>query len=388
MRKNLIPILISFLLLNCSQNTDTQNTDDKENDNIIHNTAFDSGEQKDISIEFVRQLGDLESADENYSFYMPSDFILDKEGNIYITDEGNYRIQKFDRDGNFIAGYGKQGQGPNEFSAMNAIAIDDAGNLYISDHMKNRIVALSSAGKEFKRYEADKLYGPIETLKSGNFIKPSYNYEGDLISIISREGKKVSGFGEIKQFREKELTQASRNASITKDIDENIYIAYQTRNLIEKYSSEGNLLLQFDREINFNETEEFKMKKYNINGQEFQFPEINNISAGIAVADNGRIWVATYTRQLNESEMSVVSSMSVTDRGGGNTQLIEKKLHSNSDLAKTDIYLLEVFDAAGSLLTQIPIDCYCNKIKIFGDRLFILDTRKGMCVYEYRIIEK
>ena len=37
--------------------------------------------------------------DENYIFYRVSDIGVDSEGNIYIVDSGNCRVQKFDENG-------------------------------------------------------------------------------------------------------------------------------------------------------------------------------------------------------------------------------------------------------------------------------------------------
>jgi len=39
---------------------------------------------------------------ENYMFYRVRDIEVDSEGNIYILDPGNYRIQKFGRNGRLL----------------------------------------------------------------------------------------------------------------------------------------------------------------------------------------------------------------------------------------------------------------------------------------------
>ncbi len=378
-------LILSIVFLGCGRPAD-----ETKNDSTIQNVSHSGSEKnriepKNISLELVCRIGNLEEEDENYNFYMPQDMVCDKDGNLLVADEGNFRIMKYDKNGIFINSYGKQGQGPNEFSAMNAIAIDNEGNFFIADHWKNRIIGLSPEGKEFRRYEAKKLYGPFGVLSNGNFIKPTYNYDGDLLEILNREGKKVKGIGKIKEYRDREMTKYSRYVSIDVDDNDDIYVAYQARKVIEKYNTEGKLLFSFERKLNFDETTEYKTTTYNIGGREYPYPLVNSVSAGIAVDEKGYIWVATYRRQLNESEISMVSTMSVTGRGGGNTQLLEKKLNSNSDLATTDAYILEVFDQQGNLIKQFPLEYFCDKVKIFGNRLFILDVRKGMCVYEYRI---
>ena len=60
------------------------------------------------------KIGELETEDENIAFHIPSDIVIDEQGNIYILDSGNHRIQKFDPEGNYLASFGRKGQGPGE----------------------------------------------------------------------------------------------------------------------------------------------------------------------------------------------------------------------------------------------------------------------------------
>ena len=59
-------------------------------------------------------------------------FDFDPDGNIFIFDAGNYRVLKFDSDGNFICSFGRKGQGPGEFQSDGDMAIDNQGKVYIT----------------------------------------------------------------------------------------------------------------------------------------------------------------------------------------------------------------------------------------------------------------
>ena len=50
------------------------------------------------------------------SFSEPSGLTIDSEGNLYVADTFNHRIQKFDPEGNFLAEVGGNGSGEGEFS--------------------------------------------------------------------------------------------------------------------------------------------------------------------------------------------------------------------------------------------------------------------------------
>ncbi len=89
------------------------------------------------------------------SLAFPSSLALDAAGNLYITDAGNYRIRKVNVNGTIetIAGTGLQGVTGDDGSALAAtfddlrgVAVDAGGNVYVSDHRANRIRRISTAG--------------------------------------------------------------------------------------------------------------------------------------------------------------------------------------------------------------------------------------------------
>ena len=85
------------------------------------------GKTAKVTLEPVRTIGDVDTADENVAFYMPSAIAVDGAGDLYILDTGNHRIQKFGPDGKFLASLGRQGQGPGEFYYPAWLAVDAKG---------------------------------------------------------------------------------------------------------------------------------------------------------------------------------------------------------------------------------------------------------------------
>jgi sugar lactone lactonase YvrE len=91
----------------------------------------------------------------NANLYRPGGVALDTSGNLYIADNGNYRIRRVDTNGiiTTVAGngnWGYSGDGGAATSASlyypNGVALDASGSLYIADYSNNRIRRVDTNG--------------------------------------------------------------------------------------------------------------------------------------------------------------------------------------------------------------------------------------------------
>ncbi|MFQ6013926.1 MAG: flippase activity-associated protein Agl23 [Anaerolineae bacterium] len=80
-------------------------------------------------------------------FLNPKGVALDGEGNIYVVDSGNHRIQVFDAKGRFLAQWGSQGEAPGQFQEPWGIAVDDQGHIYVTDTWNHRIQVFDQESK-------------------------------------------------------------------------------------------------------------------------------------------------------------------------------------------------------------------------------------------------
>ena len=67
--------------------------------------------------------------------------VVDSEGNVYVVDTRNVRVQKFDSDGNFITMWGELGYNNNQFLIPHDIAMDSEGSIYVTDSGKSHFRA-------------------------------------------------------------------------------------------------------------------------------------------------------------------------------------------------------------------------------------------------------
>ena len=80
------------------------------------------------------------------AFFYPRGLAVDFAGHIYIADEGNHRVQKFDSRGHFLAKWGREGNGLGQFHSPWGVACDALGNVYVVDSRNHRIQKFDSNG--------------------------------------------------------------------------------------------------------------------------------------------------------------------------------------------------------------------------------------------------
>ena len=361
-------LFLLLLLFSCGKNDATYTIETKDGVNYVHNNAPLWGDEPKVGLEFVQKIGGMDATDENYQFYMPVDITIDKRGNIYLLDHEDDRIQKFDKHGKYMATIGRKGQGPGEFTWPTCVEMDSEENLYVGQISGACILVLTNEGKEIRRIKPFKMVEDFCVTHAGNIIAPgdpdekltSKNIAKDtrLISVYDMDGNFIKKFGELKDYRDRNLTYYGNGLSMTIDIDDNIYIALNEQNRIGKYSPEGELIFRANRPLKYKTGYDKEKSKAMGNLYGLQFFQFFQVSDGIEVDHKNRIWVHSYKKQKEEGDKPI------------------------------DYFEFEIFDNDGVLLGKILPPKNFNFMRIFNERLFLVDRKEEMCVYEYKIIDK
>ncbi|MGD0093433.1 MAG: peptidyl-alpha-hydroxyglycine alpha-amidating lyase family protein [Planctomycetota bacterium] len=84
----------------------------------------------------------------------PTDMVVTPAGDVFVSDGyGNSRVAHFDKDGNFVKAWGKNGRGPGEFDLPHSIVVDSKGTLYVADRSNSRVQVFDQSGKFLAKWE-------------------------------------------------------------------------------------------------------------------------------------------------------------------------------------------------------------------------------------------
>jgi NHL repeat len=102
-------------------------------------------------------------------FRQVTDMAWDAAGNTFISDGYiNSRVAKVDKDGNWVKSWGEPGDQPGQFRTPHNIAVDGNGNVYVADRGNSRIQVFDGDGKFLRQIKIDVAAPPDARPAIGN----------------------------------------------------------------------------------------------------------------------------------------------------------------------------------------------------------------------------
>lgn len=198
--------LIVFGLTICiacqKQKAGWQGTIEEENGiKVVKNLAEPLYGELILELEEDLSIGSVD--DENTTFYQVGDIAVDSQGNMFVVDSGNQRIQKYDKDGNYLQTIGRKGQGPGEFMRPFDILLDEQDNIYVLEIRK--IHLFDPQGNSIRDIVLPSFMMGLAVGAEGNIIAHGFvQAEGGQnlgVVIIDQEGKITKTIAEFPGMR-------------------------------------------------------------------------------------------------------------------------------------------------------------------------------------------
>lgn len=173
---------------------------------------------------------------------------VDSQGNVYVADNFNHRIQKFSSSGDFITAWGSLGNGDGQLNGPSGVAVDSQDNAYVADELNHRIQKFTSAGAFVTAWGS---------LGNGD---GQFNYPHD-VAVDSQDNVYIvdSGNFRIQKFTSEGtfiLNWGSSNSiaerinvptGVTVDSQDNVYVADSFSQRIQKFTSDGVFIAKWGR---------------------------------------------------------------------------------------------------------------------------------------------
>ncbi len=171
----------------------------------------------------------------------PTALAVDTQANLWVADSGNRRVQKFSASGEYLAKFGSQGTGNGQFSSYGprGIALDAQGNIWVSDY-STRIQKFAPSGEFLKAVGAGQL-GESAALDVG----------GGKVWVGDWANNRISVFSEAGEFLFKVGSAGSGNGQFTHpdavevDAKGNVWVGDEGNSRVQQFSQAGEYVAQF-----------------------------------------------------------------------------------------------------------------------------------------------
>lgn len=145
------------------------------------------------------------SGDDADHFFRPTDVAVDDDdGSFFVSDGyGNARVAKFGADGQFQFDWGEHGSEPGQFSVPHGIAIGPDGNVYVADRGNARVQIFDKSGTFIGMWKSEELGRPWALAFAADGIalvvdggdQPSRPPDRARINEVDSSGKLLGSFG-------------------------------------------------------------------------------------------------------------------------------------------------------------------------------------------------
>jgi len=299
---------------------------DSEGNVWVADTGNDRVQEFNAKGEYLGQFGT--KGTENGQLSAPRSLAVDPEGNVWVADTGNDRVEQFSPEGKFIAKFGSEGSGAAQLDEPHGLAVDPEGNVWVADTGNDRVEQFSPEGKFIAQFgtkgtengQLDEPHGLTADSEGNVWVADTGN---DRVQEFNAKGEYLGQFG----TKGTENGQLDEPHGLTADSEGNVWVADTGNDRVQEFNAKGEYLGQFGT-------------KGTENGQ---------LSAprSLAVDPEGNVWVADTGNDRVQEWLGVTPPTSYAYDQAEN--LIAVKRLANGILGVDESY---TYNGTGLRLTQ------------------------------------
>jgi DNA-binding beta-propeller fold protein YncE len=199
---------------------------------------------------YLLQFGSPGGGDGQFTPYGPIGMAVDPtNGDVYVSDYANNRVEKFDSSGNYLLQFGGLGSGPGQMNGPIGIALDPTNeDVYVTDFFNNRVEKFDPSGNFVSQFGTEgQTDGQFEG-PNGIAVDP---HNGD-IWVTDRYNNRVEKFDPsgnyLRQFGSGGTGPGQFSLPVAAAVDpsnSDVYVSDYNSNRVQKFDSSGNFLSQF-----------------------------------------------------------------------------------------------------------------------------------------------
>jgi DNA-binding beta-propeller fold protein YncE len=155
------------------------------------------------------EAGEWNEAAGSRKLTQPTDVAIAPNGDVFVSQghtpgaNGDARVLKFDKDGKYLAQWGGKGNQPGKFQVAHGLDIDPQGNLWVADRENQRIQVFTPDGTFVREMRFAGLPCSIAIGAQQAFMVNGYaaqivqmDLTGKVLAVMGKPGKGPGEFGE------------------------------------------------------------------------------------------------------------------------------------------------------------------------------------------------
>ncbi len=331
-----------------------------------------------------REVLGADGSDFEALFSEPIGLITSSDGTRFVLDAKDMRVMRFDRDGSYLGSFGREGEGPGEFSQPTALAMLPGEIILVADGGNRRLSQYTTDGLFLDSVTLQRALGQIRTDRTGtvylhdqsrgmtvsiNMGVADSEEAPTLIDILDEMGERIGGFGTVEEYEGFMLSSWMNKVYPAFTPGDSMVLNYMGKDRIEVYRPDNTLARVVHRILPYipvEPMEETRQTTHDDGTVSFSmFFEFDIQSTGFAISPDGHYWAA-------------LVALTQTDRREG----IEEEDEIPQEWA------VDLFDAAGRWLARHPLGIdYPQASLDWGPAgLYILNPQGDATIHRFEVV--